>query len=117
MSETDRCLFCRIASGDIPSRKVYEDSDVLAFEDIDPKAPTHVLVIPRRHVPSLDDLGPEDNEMMGRVIYRASAIARDLGLPSEGYRVVINNGPGAGQSVFHIHAHLLGGRPFSWPPG
>ena len=109
------CLFCRIAAGEIPSKKVYADQDVYAFHDIAPKAPTHVLVIPRKHIGRLADAGPEDRELLGEVVSRAAAIARDLGL--EHYRLVVNNGEQAGQSVFHIHFHLLGGRPMSWPPG
>jgi len=109
------CLFCRIAAGEIPSKKVYADQDVYAFHDIAPKAPTHVLVIPRKHIGRLADAGPEDRELLGEVVSRAAAIARDLGL--EHYRLVVNNGEQAGQSVFHIHFHLLGGRPLAWPPG
>lgn len=113
----DKCLFCRIIAGEIPAKKVFEDNDVVAFEDINPQAPTHFLVIPRKHIASLNDLSDGDVEMIGRVTVRASQIARDHHLHSEGYRLVINHGAGAGQSVFHIHAHLLGGRRFSWPPG
>ena len=109
------CLFCRIAAGEIPSKKVYADQDVYAFHDIAPKAPTHVLVIPRKHIARLAEAGAEDRELLGEVVSRAAAIARDLGL--EHYRLVVNNGEEAGQSVFHIHFHLLGGRPMSWPPG
>ena len=109
------CLFCRIAAGEIPSKKVYADQDVYAFHDIAPKAPIHVLVIPKKHIGRLADAGPEDRELLGEVVSRAAAIARDLGL--EHYRLVVNNGEEAGQSVFHIHFHLLGGRPMSWPPG
>jgi len=109
------CLFCRIAAGEISSKKVYADQDVYAFHDIAPKAPTHVLVIPRKHIGRLADAGPEDRELLGEVVSRAAAIARDLGL--EHYRLVVNNGEQAGQSVFHIHFHLLGGRPLAWPPG
>ena len=109
------CLFCRIAAGEIPSKKVYADQDVYAFHDIAPKAPTHVLVIPRKHIGRLAEAGAEDRELLGEVVSRAAAIARDLGL--EHYRLVLNNGEQAGQSVFHIHFHLLGGRPLAWPPG
>jgi len=114
---TDQCLFCRIARGEIPAKLVYDDETIVAFEDINPQAPTHILVIPRRHLASLDALGAGDAEMMGDVVVRASAIAKERGLVDGGYRVVINCGEGAGQSVFHIHAHLLGGRGFGWPPG
>jgi histidine triad (HIT) family protein len=109
------CLFCKIAAGEIPSKKVYADQNVYAFHDISPKAPTHVLVIPRKHISRLAEAGPDDRELLGEVVSRAAAIARDLGL--EHYRLVVNNGEGAGQSVFHIHFHLLGGRPLGWPPG
>ena len=109
------CLFCKIAAGEIPSKKVFADDHVYAFQDIAPKAPTHVLVIPRRHIGKLADAGPADGVLVGEVVTRAAAIARDLGL--EHYRLVANNGEGAGQTVFHLHFHLLGGRPLSWPPG
>jgi histidine triad (HIT) family protein len=109
------CLFCKIASGEIPSKKVYSDDRVYAFHDIAPKAPTHVLVVPRRHIARLADAGAEDRELVGEVVARAAAIARDLGL--EHYRLVVNNGEGAGQTVFHLHFHLLGGRTMTWPPG
>ncbi len=113
----ERCLFCRIANGEIPAKKVYEDGEVLAFHDINPQAPTHVLVIPRKHIPSLDDMDAADTNIVGTVVLRAAQIARDLRLPSDGYRLVANNGEAAGQTVFHIHFHLLGGRNFGWPPG
>jgi histidine triad (HIT) family protein len=113
----ERCLFCRIATGEIPAKKVYEDGDVVAFNDINPQAPTHILVIPRKHVPSLDDLGEDDVAAVGTALLRASEIARNLHLSSDGYRVVINQGEAAGQTVFHVHFHVLGGRNFGWPPG
>jgi histidine triad (HIT) family protein len=109
------CLFCKIAAGDIPSKQAWADERVYAFHDIAPKAPTHVLVIPRKHIPRLADVGPGDRELVGEVVARAASIARDLGL--EHYRLVANNGEGAGQTVFHLHFHLLGGRPMTWPPG
>ena len=109
------CLFCKIAAGEIPSRAVYSDDRVYAFHDISPKAPTHVLVIPRRHIAKLADAGEADRELVGEVVARAAAIARDLGL--EHYRLVANNGEGAGQTVFHLHFHVLGGRQMTWPPG
>lgn len=114
---TEKCLFCRIASGDIPAKKVYEDGDVVAFQDINPQAPTHVVVIPRKHIPSLDDLNESDTAAVGTALVRLSQIARDLHLNTDGYRAVVNNGEAAGQTVFHIHFHLLGGRNFGWPPG
>jgi histidine triad (HIT) family protein len=96
---------------------VYEDGDVVAFEDINPQAPTHVLIVPRKHIPSLDDLTDADAQVVGTVLTRAAQIARNLHLESDGYRLVINNGEAAGQTVFHIHFHILGGRNFGWPPG
>jgi histidine triad (HIT) family protein len=117
MPSSDKCLFCRIANGEITARKVYEDDQVFAFHDINPQAPTHVLVIPRRHIPSLDDLTDSDATLVGTVVIRAAQIARDLHLTSDGYRLVGNTGEAAGQTVFHIHFHLLGGRNFGWPPG
>ncbi|HUP48758.1 MAG TPA: histidine triad nucleotide-binding protein [Thermoanaerobaculia bacterium] len=117
MAPNDRCLFCRIVAGEIPARKAYEDDEVVAFHDVNPQAPVHVLIIPRRHIATLDDLTEADAGMIGTVVVRASRIARDLDLPAEGYRLVVNMGPAAGQSVFHIHVHILGGRNFGWPPG
>ncbi len=109
------CLFCKIAAGEIPSKKVFGDDRVYAFHDIAPKAPTHVLVIPRKHIGRLAEAGPGDELLIGEVVARAASIARELGL--EHYRLVANNGEGAGQTVFHLHFHLLGGRALSWPPG
>jgi histidine triad (HIT) family protein len=109
------CLFCRIAAGEIPSKAAYSDERVYAFHDIAPKAPTHVLVIPRKHIGKLAELEKGDEHLVGEVVVRAAAIARDLRL--EHFRLVANNGEGAGQTVFHLHFHLLGGRPMSWPPG
>lgn len=117
MATNTNCLFCRIVAGEIPAKKAYEDMDVVAFYDINPQAPTHILVIPRRHIAKLDELGAGDAETIGKVIVRASALAHELHLAEPGYRVVLNNGEAAGQTVFHIHAHLLGGRDFGWPPG
>lgn len=117
MAGNDRCLFCRIAHGEIPSKKVYEDADVFAFQDINPQAPTHVLIIPRKHISSLDDLSGADASVIGTTLARVAQIARDLHLNGDGYRVVVNHGEAAGQTVFHVHFHLLGGRNFGWPPG
>ena len=117
MPSNDRCLFCRIAAGEIPAKKVYEDNDVVAFNDINPQAPTHVLVVPRKHIASLDEMTDADTQIVGTVLQRAAQIARDLQLTSDGYRVVVNTGEAAGQTVFHIHFHLLGGRNLGWPPG
>jgi histidine triad (HIT) family protein len=110
------CLFCRILRGEIPAKKVYEDKHVFAFEDIDPKAPTHVLVIPKKHVAGLKEAQTDDAEVIGRCHLAAAEIARQRNI-EQGYRTVLNVGPGAGQSVFHLHVHLLGGRPLGWPPG
>jgi histidine triad (HIT) family protein len=113
---TDDCLFCKIAAKKIPSKIVYEDEEVFAFEDINPQAPTHVLICPRKHLASLDDAAPTDQAIIGRLQLVAAQLARKRNL-LEGYRTVLNNGRGAGQSVFHLHLHLLGGRAFRWPPG
>ena len=111
------CLFCKIVSREIPGAIVYEDDRVLAFNDINPQAPTHVLVVPKRHIPTLNDLQPEDDEIVGELARRAAAIADERGIASRGYRLVFNTNREAGQTVFHIHLHLLGGRPMHWPPG
>jgi len=111
------CLFCRIASGAIPSRKVFEAEDIVAFEDINPQAPVHVLVIPRRHIPTLNDLGPADDALVGRMHRVAADLAKQNGIADDGYRVVLNCNAHAGQSVWHVHLHLLGGRLLNWPPG
>jgi histidine triad (HIT) family protein len=113
---TANCLFCRILRGEIPAKKVYENEHVLAFEDIDPKAPTHVLVIPKKHFAGLKEAQAEDAEVIGRCHLAAAEIARQRNIEN-GYRTVLNVGPGAGQSVFHLHVHLLGGRSLGWPPG
>jgi histidine triad (HIT) family protein len=113
---TANCLFCRILRGEIPAKKVYENEHVLAFEDIDPKAPTHVLVIPKKHFAGLKEAQAEDAEVIGRCHLAAAEIARQRKIEN-GYRTVLNVGPGAGQSVFHLHVHLLGGRSLGWPPG
>jgi histidine triad (HIT) family protein len=110
------CLFCRIAAKQIPSKIVHEDGDVFAFEDIGPQAPTHILICPRKHFASLNEATPEDQAILGKLQLVAADLARKLQL-LEGYRTVVNNGSGAGQSVFHLHLHLLGGRSFRWPPG
>lgn len=117
MAANEKCLFCRIAAGEIPATKVHEDADVIAFHDINPQAPTHVLVIPRHHIASLGALTDADVATIGTAMVKASRIARELHLEQDGYRMVINNGEGAGQTVFHIHIHLLGGRRLGWPPG
>lgn len=111
------CLFCRIIAGKLPSDRVLETQDLVAFRDIDPKAPVHVLVVPRRHVATLNDLVPEDAELIGKLVLAAREIAQRENIAAPGYRVVMNCNAGAGQTVFHIHLHLLGGRPMTWPPG
>ena len=114
---SDACLFCRIAGGEIPADIVYEDDEILAFRDIAPQAPVHVLVIPRRHVATLNDLRAEHGALMGAMTLAAARIARDEDIADDGYRLVMNCLEGAGQSVFHVHLHLLGGRRMIWPPG
>lgn len=113
---SENCLFCKIAEKKIPAQLVYEDADVFAFEDINPQAPTHILICPRKHFASLDAAQPEDQALIGKLLLVAAQFARERKLTA-GYRTVFNTGAGAGQSVFHLHLHLLGGRPFRWPPG
>jgi histidine triad (HIT) family protein len=111
------CLFCDIVSGKISANVIYRDDSVIAFQDIRPVAPVHVLIIPRKHIVSILDFEPDDDALIGRVFQVAGRLARDHGLAQSGFRVVVNAGPDAGQSVFHVHYHLLGGRQMSWPPG
>ena len=111
------CLFCKIISRQIPGSIVFEDDRVLAFNDINPQAPTHVLIIPKRHIASLNDLTPEDDGIVGELARRAAAIAAERGIAAGGYRTVFNTNREAGQTVFHIHLHVLGGRTMHWPPG
>jgi histidine triad (HIT) family protein len=111
------CLFCRIITREIPASIVYEDERVLAFDDINPQAPTHVLVVPKRHIASLNDLGAGDDQVVGELVRRAAALAKDRGVSARGFRTVFNTNRDAGQTVFHIHLHLLGGRSLQWPPG
>ena len=113
----DDCLFCRIVEGEIPASIVYKDERLLAFKDINPQAPMHVLIIPRRHIASLNGLSVEDDGLVGEMIRRAAALARENGYAERGYRTVFNCNAEAGQTVFHIHLHVLGGRKLSWPPG
>jgi histidine triad (HIT) family protein len=110
------CIFCKIAEGNIPSDVVYEDDEILAFDDVNPVAPIHVLIIPKKHVSTLNDT-TGDETLLGKMMARARDIAAEKNISSAGYRVIMNVMSGAGQSVFHIHLHLLGGRPFNWPPG
>jgi histidine triad (HIT) family protein len=112
----DNCIFCRIVAGQIPSQKVYDDEGVIAFRDINPQAPTHIVIVPRKHIPCIADMDEADEPLMGHIIYATTQIARQEGL-ADGYRIVVNNGEQAGQTVFHIHFHLLGGRHMNWPPG
>ncbi len=112
-----RCIFCDIVSGNMPARRVYEDEQVVAFHDINPQAPTHVLIIPRQHIPRLQDATEKDALLLGQLLLAANRVAHQLGLEPSGYRLVINNGRDALQTVFHLHMHLLGGRRMGWPPG
>ena len=111
------CLFCKMVSGQIKPNTVYEDGDVLAFKDINPQAPVHVLVIPKKHIATLNDLDTGHTELAGKLVRAAARIARETGVAESGYRLVMNCNADAGQSVFHVHLHLLGGRPMHWPPG
>lgn len=111
------CLFCRIIAGDIPATKVYEDEALIAFNDIHPQAPMHVLIVPKLHVATLNDLEPAHDALLGSMIRRAAAIAAERGFAEGGFRTVFNCNAGAGQTVFHIHLHALGGRTMTWPPG
>jgi histidine triad (HIT) family protein len=111
------CLFCRIVAGEIPSTRVHEDDEVIAFRDIAPRAPTHILVIPRRHIASAADLTEDDGPLLGRLFAVTAQVARDQGIADAGYRVVTNVGQWGGQTVDHLHLHLMGGRAFEWPPG
>lgn len=111
------CLFCRILAGEIPAKIAYEDTDVVAFHDINPQAPLHVLIIPRKHIASINNIAPDDAALVGKLFLAAKKIAAEAGYVENGYRVVMNCGEDAGQTVFHIHLHLLAGRALSWPPG
>lgn len=111
------CLFCRMVAGEIQPDIVYDDDEIMAFRDVNPQAPTHVLVIPKRHIATTNDLQPDDAELVGRMVLVAGKVAVDDGVDERGYRMLLNCNPEAGQSVFHIHLHVLGGRPMGWPPG
>jgi diadenosine tetraphosphate (Ap4A) HIT family hydrolase len=113
----DACLFCRIVAGEIPSRRVHEDDQLIAIHDIAPRAPTHILLVPRRHIPSALDLTEADGPLLGRLFVVAAEIARSRGIAEQGYRLVSNVGSWGGQTVDHLHVHLMGGRAFDWPPG
>lgn len=111
------CIFCKIVSGSLPAQRVYEDEGVLAFRDIAPLAPTHVLVVPKRHIETLNDLDEEGMALVGRMHLAAKVVAAQEGISERGYRTVVNCNAEAGQVIFHLHLHLLGGRPLTWPPG
>ena len=111
------CLFCKIANGTIPANILYQTDAVVVFDDIHPQAPHHKLIIPRKHIATLNDLTAEDSELIGAMAQAAKFLAKELNIADDGYRFVMNCNPGAGQSVYHIHAHLLGGRQMTWPPG
>jgi histidine triad (HIT) family protein len=113
----ESCVFCRVADGTVPARILFEDDEIVAFHDIAPRAPVHVLVIPRRHIVSLASVGVDDRGVLATLFAASAEAARRTGIAETGYRVVTNVGAGAGQSVFHLHLHVLGGRPMGWPPG
>ena len=111
------CLFCKMVEGEIPTNKVYEDDELLAFRDINPQAPTHILIIPKKHIATLNDTSADDQLLLGKIMLKARELATEEGLENDGYRVVLNCNSHGGQSVYHIHLHLLGGRQMAWPPG
>jgi len=111
------CLFCRIVAGEIPGDRVYEDADMVAFTDIKPAAPMHVLIVPREHIPTVNALTPEHDRLIGAMQRRAASLAAERGFAESGFRTVVNCNPAAGQTVFHLHMHVLAGRSLSWPPG
>ena len=113
----DHCIFCKIVEGTIPAKIVYQDEQAIAFEDIHPQAPVHLLVITRKHLASLNEAAAEDEALLGHLHLIAARLAHARGIDAKGYRTVINNGTWAGQSVFHLHVHVMGGRVFHWPPG
>lgn len=113
----DDCIFCSIVEKKIPARLVYEDDDAVAFDDINPQAPVHVLIIPKKHIPTTLDISEEDNALVGRLFQIAKKVAKERGIDTPGFRLVMNTNPDSGQMVYHIHLHLLGGRKMHWPPG
>lgn len=113
----ENCLFCRIHANEVPAEIIHQDDRAIVIRDINPQAPTHLLVIPQEHIESLDDASQKDEALLGHLLRVAARVANAAGLAEGGYRTVINNGAGAGQSVFHLHVHVLGGRPMNWPPG
>ncbi len=114
---SEECIFCKIVSGDIPAKVVYRDDDVVAFEDIKPIAPTHLLIIPTRHIPSIRELGDDDDAVVPSLVRTANRLAKEREIHDQGFRLNINAGPNGGQTVYHLHLHLLGGRFMTWPPG
>lgn len=111
------CIFCRIISKEVPSRIVFEDEKIMAIEDVNPQAPVHLLVIPKKHILTLQDIKEEEKDLMGMLFFAINRLARERGISEKGYRVVINCGPAGGQTVYHLHLHLVGGRYMKWPPG
>ena len=117
MNEKEDCIFCKIITREIPAKILYEDNQIFAFEDINPQAPTHILLIPKEHFASLNDIPKEKKEILSHLLLHARNIAQELGIKENGYRIVLNTGKNSGQDVFHLHFHLLGGRRMAWPPG
>jgi histidine triad (HIT) family protein len=117
MNRDPGCIFCKIIEKIVPAAIIYEDEEVIAFEDVNPQAPVHTLVVPKTHIPDIHSMTGDDRALVGHLFFTAKRIAEEKGLDENGYRMVINNGRGAGQTVFHIHLHILSGRRFSWPPG
>lgn len=113
----ENCIFCKIINGDIPCNKVYEDEKILVFKDIEPQAPTHVLIIPKKHIMSLNSLSEEDSNIISHIFLKAKELAKELGVSEDGYRIVMNCGKDGGQTVEHMHFHMLAGRNLQWPPG
>jgi len=113
----ENCIFCQIIAGERPGEILYQDDQLIAVQDTNPQAPTHVLIIPREHMESLNDAAQSDEALLGYLLRVTAKVGNQLGLADDGYRVVVNTGPNAGQSVYHLHIHLLGGRPMKWPPG
>jgi histidine triad (HIT) family protein len=111
------CLFCKIAAGEIPAKLVHQDGDTIAIVDINPQAPTHLLVIPRKHIATVNDLGAEDEALVGKLLRLSARLAAERGIAETGWRAVVNTNRGAGQTVFHLHVHVMGGRQMTWPPG
>lgn len=113
----ENCIFCKIATGQIPSTEVYSDDEFYAFRDLNPQAPTHVLIVPRKHIPKITEAKPDDAALLGRLLLAANKVAQKEGITEKGFRYVLNCEAWGGQTVFHIHVHILGGRPMAWPPG